>query len=353
MKKLLILPFLILLTGCVSYYYPQTALKDGVYYAEDDPSYVVYSNSYSGIAYYPWYSLDYFYMGYHPYPRYGYGGGGRWSFGFGFGYSPWYHPYGYYGYYSPWYASYNHYPYYPAWRPYHGYYSRHNGGYHRGGGDHRGGRHDRYAGNDRYDQLDPGDDSGQSNGGSDDRGSRGNPPHSYDTSQVSRYVSTAPAGYSDNRGMVIRSRGSAKTGKNRLEPDKSAPVATANVTPASYPSTQRDYQRRRSDSEVRYSSGAKQSRARTGPVESSPNASGIAINAEPQRTVAAGGNGGGSAHSAPSGTTRQASGRPPAASRPNAPASNSSRSRSSASRSSLSNQRESSRSHSSRREHRK
>ena len=89
MKKLLILPLLILLTGCVTYYYPETALEDGVYYAEDDPSYVVYPRGYAGVAYYPWSSLDYFYMGYYTYP------------GYGWGYSPWYYPYYYYGYYPP------------------------------------------------------------------------------------------------------------------------------------------------------------------------------------------------------------------------------------------------------------
>ncbi|MGD9021881.1 MAG: hypothetical protein PVF46_08790, partial [Lysobacterales bacterium] len=68
MKNLLILPLLALLSGCVTYYYPETALEDGVYYAEDDPSYAVYSDSYVSVGYYPWYSLDYFYLGYYPYP---------------------------------------------------------------------------------------------------------------------------------------------------------------------------------------------------------------------------------------------------------------------------------------------
>ena len=83
MKKLLILPLLVLLTGCVSYYYPATAYEDGVYYAEDDPAYVVYSDAYAGVSYYPWSSLDYFYLGYNPYPGYsfGYGYGSGFSFG--------------------------------------------------------------------------------------------------------------------------------------------------------------------------------------------------------------------------------------------------------------------------------
>ena len=60
MKKLLILALLILLTGCVTYYQPETALEDGVYYAEDDPKYVVYQDPYAGYGYYyPWASFDY------------------------------------------------------------------------------------------------------------------------------------------------------------------------------------------------------------------------------------------------------------------------------------------------------
>lgn len=96
MKKLLILPLLVLLTSCVTYYYPETALEDGVYYAEDDPSYVVYQGGYPYVDYYPWSSLDYFYLGYQPYPGYPYYTG--FPFGFGGGYSPWHYPYSYYGY---------------------------------------------------------------------------------------------------------------------------------------------------------------------------------------------------------------------------------------------------------------
>jgi hypothetical protein len=55
MKKLLILPLLVLLSACVRYYYPETAYEDGVYYAEDDPAYVVFQGGYAGAAYYPWY----------------------------------------------------------------------------------------------------------------------------------------------------------------------------------------------------------------------------------------------------------------------------------------------------------
>lgn len=221
MKKLLILPVFVLLSACVSYYYPETAMEDGVYYAEDDPSYVVFQGGYPGAAYYPWSSLDYFYLGYYPYPGYAFYYG--YPFGIAYVYSPWHYPRGYYGYYSPWYASYNHYPFYPAWRPYSGYCSH-------------------YSGCGRWKNMEQREDGRNRYAGRDNRG-RGNrdddvidrekvPVSSpalpvdngvYATSPFSRYVSTAPAGYSGNRGMIIRNNGVTKIGKSRLEPGKSSP----------------------------------------------------------------------------------------------------------------------------------
>jgi len=344
MRKLLILPLLVLLTGCVTYYYPQTALQDGVYYAEDDPSYVVYSNSYAGVAYYPWSSLDYFYLGYYPYPSYGfgYGYGGGFSFGISYGYSPWYYPYSYYGYYSPWYASYHHYPYYPAWRPYHGYYSR---GHHKYNKGYRGGGHDRYAGNDNHAPRNRGDENEDRYENPDERRNRGNQLNSYSASRVNRYVSTAPSGYSGNRGMVIRNRETTKIGKSRLEPSKSVPVQAASVAPSNYRTAQPNYRTRQSGGEVRYSAGAKQGRSRTGPVESSRYSKGIAISApQPVIAVAATGDGGRSRQSAPARTSRRESGPSPSGT------SNRSRSEPSSSAPSVSRHREPSQSRSSRRE---
>ena len=120
MKKLIILPLLVLLTGCVSYYSPETALEDGVYYAEDDPAYVLNSSDYSGVVYYPWSSLDYFYLGYGRYQRYAF----AYGYPYGWGYSPWGYPYGYHGYYSSWAGSYHHRYYRPGNR---GNCSRHGG----------------------------------------------------------------------------------------------------------------------------------------------------------------------------------------------------------------------------------
>lgn len=222
MSKLLTLALLILLSGCVSYYYPETALEDGVYYAEDDPAYVVYQGGHPGAAYYPWSTLDYFYLGYQPYPRCSYYYG--FPCGMVIGYSPWFYPYGHYGYYSPWYASFYHYPFYPSWQPYDGY-CRHDrvcggsdGVAYRDNGFNRHAKYDssRYAG----DEDDVTGDNEQPASNAASRTSHG----VYGTSPFSRYVSAAPAGYSGNRGMVIRSNESRKIGKSRLEPGKTAPV---------------------------------------------------------------------------------------------------------------------------------
>ena len=231
MKKLLILPLLVLLTGCVTYYYPETALDDGVYYAEDDPSYFVYSDSYADTVFYPWSSLDYFYLGYNPYPRYGFGSG--FSFGIGYGYSPWYYPYSYYGYYSPWYASHSHYPYYPTWRPYSGYCSRHSNCSNRYRNNHRVDRQGRYAGNSLDGRRNrSGEYLDDIKKPADQRRNEGTGKRSNRAAPVRRYVSTAPAGHSGDRGMVIRSRESSKAGKIRLHPDKSTPVSGVRVAPA-------------------------------------------------------------------------------------------------------------------------
>lgn len=349
MKKLLILPLLVLLTSCVSYYYPQTALQDGVYYAEDDPSYVVYSNSYAGAAYYPWSSLDYFYLGYYPYPGYriGYGYGGGFSFGISYGYSPWYYPYGYYGYYSPRYAFYNQYPYFPARRPYYGYYSHYNRGHHNSNRGHRGGGHDnRYAGNANYDARNRGAENEDRYENPVERSHKGSQFNGYNASRVNRYVSTAPSGHSSDRGMVIRSRETTKIGKSRLEPNKPASRQIVSVAPSNYQPAQSNYRTRQSGGEVRYSAGAKQGRSRTGPVESGASSQGIRISAPQSGAVAASDNGGRSRQSAPARTSRQVSA--------SASSANSRRSRSYSAppASSSSGRQKSSQSHSSRREHR-
>jgi len=211
MKKLLVLPLMLLLAGCVTYYYPESALEEGVYYAEDDPSYVFNSGDYS---YYPWSSLDYFYLGYSPYPGYGF----TYGYPFGFAYSPWDYPYGYYGYYSPRYFSYSRYPY---WRPYRGNCSRHHGCYYNDNDD-------RYAWDDHENRRNH---DGEEDGADEPRNRQNNHGRN-NVPSIRHYTSAAPSGYAGNRGMVIRSREAKKIGKSRLEPTGSVPAKTTSVSPS-------------------------------------------------------------------------------------------------------------------------
>lgn len=205
MKKLIILPLLFLLGGCVSYYQPETALEDGVYYPEDDPAYVFNSSDYSGVIVYPWSSLDYFYMGY--------GGfyGHRFAYGYpyGWGYSPLGYPYGYYGHHRPRYFS----SFYQPYWPYRGYCSPHSYCRHSQWGNGkdvheryaRSGVRDRDAVSDKREDYTP-------DGDRDDLA---------ETSTVRRHVTTAPAGYDSNRGVVVRNNGNSKVGgSHRLDSSK-------------------------------------------------------------------------------------------------------------------------------------
>ena len=352
MKKLLILPLLVLLTGCVTYYYPETALEDGVYYAEDDPSYVVDSYGYAGVAYYPWSSLDYFYLGYNPYPAWGFGYGynSGFSVGISYGYSPWHYPYNSYGYYSPWYASHYYHPYYPAWRPYRGYCSHHNGCGHRNKKNHRGDRNNYYAGNnndhDRRDRnarndnndYDRRDRSGEnSSGNRRDSERRNQDSAGSQNTSVRRYVSTAPAGYSNDRGMVIRNNQSTKIGKSRIDPNESVPVNSMRATSSTTTTAQPNYSTKRTANEVRYRSDAKQSRSRTGPVSSGSPSGSVQIAAVPSGNERATSHANRSGQEVRTNTSRKTSARPPsnsntrppAQSRPKASSKNSSRSGSS------------------------
>lgn len=193
MKNLLILLLLLLLTSCVTYYTPETAMEDGIYYAEDDPAYVVFQDGYPGGAYYPWTSLDYFYMGYRPYPFYPYYR--RYHFGLPYAYM---YPYGF-------------------WGHYHGFceHDRVCGG--RYYGNQRNNGQNRYAGNepgnnsDRHD-VEPGDEDipGQN---LDTLNSATTYGPSYN-----RYVSTMPSGYGGRRGMVIGRNETTKITESKVQP---------------------------------------------------------------------------------------------------------------------------------------
>jgi hypothetical protein len=229
-KKLLILLALIWLTGCVSYYYPEPSVEDDGYYLGEAPTAMDYPDRFARFSYYPWSSLDYFYLGYSPFPRYGFGYGfdNGFPYGIGFGYSPWFYPHSYYGYYSPWYASTYHYPYYPARRPYYG-----------------------------------------------------------DRARVNRRVSNAPPGYSSDRDLQIRSRNSAKLGRSRQEPVKSNPAGSVAVEPSSSPVAQPAQRSRRPGNGGRAVS-SKRSKAIARPVGRQPAASNTRPASAPKPKTASG-----------------------------------------------------------------
>jgi hypothetical protein len=214
MKKLIILTLFSLLGGCVSYYQPETALEDGVYYPEDDPAYVLNSSDYSGVIVYPWSSLDYFYMSY--------GGfyGHRFAYGYpyGWGYSPFGYPYGYYGHRRAWHFA----SYYDPYRwPYRGHLSHPGNSPHIQTGDSYDQR-ERYAGDDGG--------SAQDRDTADVRDDYTFHRKSGETSSVRRYVTTAPPGYSGNQGMVVRNSANKKTGSSHhLEPSKSTSAKSSSV----------------------------------------------------------------------------------------------------------------------------
>jgi hypothetical protein len=227
MKKLLILALLSLMTGCVTYYQPETALEDGVYYAGDDPSYVFNSGDYSGVVYYPWSSLDYFYLSYGAYYGYGF----TYGYPYGWAYSPWGYPYVYHGYYSPWSLPMYRYSY---WRPHYRGCSqgRHHNGCRDNGDDHGTGD-DRYARDDNESQGKPGDeveDYTQIRDGRSSKKSR---------TSGKRYFLTVPGGYAKGQAMVTRNSEKTKTGQSRPRPTAPVRAKTAGVAPSTTASAHR------------------------------------------------------------------------------------------------------------------
>lgn len=295
MKKLLLLPLLLSLSACVTYYTPEGVEESGVYYIEDAPGYVANLSSNANADYYPWASLDTFYLGDGDYPGYGYGNGG-FSFGVSMGYSPWYYPHyshysaGFDPYYSPYYQPYYPYyyrPHYSGWWPNHGYCARTNAcghGRNRHHPDDDGqGRFTGVDGPDRHPRGGGGEDSNEDPGGRHD-GSGGR-TGDHGEAPVRRYVTTAPPGSAGNRGLVVSNRGNSKPGKSHLEP-----VHTTSGQTVSAPGTTRQPQRRpatsidrsrRDSGEVRYRSGAKPGRARIEPVKSTVPFTSIAVAKEP------------------------------------------------------------------------
>ena len=312
MKKLMLIPLLAMLSGCVSYYYPAVESSDGGYNAKqdqryDDQNYTDYSGSYVNARYYPWWSVDYFYLG---------SGRAYSNFSIGFDYrygSPWYDPFygGYYPYSNFYYPSY--YPFWysfwytPFYDHHYGHHYNHYASYdhywrHRYNRYHRYAHHDhdrwtrrnrdRYTHdgrgafahdrNNRAGYRDQGRFSGN-NGYWDNLRRRGEdgpvPPRGQSRvparndqladRAVTRHVSVAPGSVSSNRGMEVRRREQRKPTRTRLEPTRPvtqiAPAARI-VTGTPQPRSQAYVSSRTPAGEVRSRAGNKQGRTRTAPV---------------------------------------------------------------------------------------
>jgi hypothetical protein len=279
------------LASCVTYYYPVPEQSDGVYYAADDPGYRGSGADYAAVSYYPWWGVDYFYLGY------GYYGSGV-SLGLSFGY-PWrpaaywsYYPYGYASwYYDPWrvswyYPSYYYgpwygYPHYNAyWHVHNRYYDRYSHGgrdhHRRGDRDHynRGDRGnvpydpDRFAGRYGRDRL---DEPTERRGGHDlPTGYGRDGMGSWEgTGSQQRRVSVAPGSGTTDRGMVVSSRDGGKWSRSRLEPvgARSTARVTDRGTVSAEPNRAPDYQLvRRGTTTVGRPVESKPSRSRTTPT---------------------------------------------------------------------------------------
>jgi hypothetical protein len=237
------------LSSCVTYYYPAPEYVDGgydpaagavegVYYAADDPGYTVSSVDYVGVSYYPWWSVDYFYLGY------GYYGSGV-SIGFSYGYPWWpthslaWYPYGYASwYYDPWrYGGWYRPPYYYGY----GYGHHHGQVYWHVHNRHHRDRYDYHRNRPGYRPYDDGRYADNNGRGRDQRqpepsdadfghyrasGYGRDEIGSWDGSGgTQRRVTVAPGNGSTDRGMVISSRDGGKWSRSRLEP-----VGAARVT---------------------------------------------------------------------------------------------------------------------------
>jgi hypothetical protein len=228
--------------------YGEEVLIEDSYYDESlqgSPAHVL-TETYVDASYYPWYSMDYFYLGSHHYRPY-YGGSyyrpyyaSSFSVGFNFGY-PFYSPYDYPRYYAGWYAPIYYYgghygsgggyrSYDPYWnRGYgrHGNYSHYDNRNGRGHGnsDNYGGRQGGY---DNHNQVGYSDDrpdgrptERREDRGTSDRGVRPGERSALmrsDATNTSRSVSVAPGRGNSDRGMVVSRRNDAKVMPSRTEP---------------------------------------------------------------------------------------------------------------------------------------
>lgn len=226
------------LSSCVTYYYPATEQADGVYYAADDPVYGSAAVEYVDVSYYPWWSVDYFYLGYSYY-------GGGVSIGYRHGYPfwprhslAWYtYPYGYAAWYHDpwrvgwWYGP----PRYDPWRGHHGhhaYWHVHNR-HHRDRYAHRSGGWDRrrhdgdrfgYYDGDRYVRGDTrsrrraGEPAENGDGHYRARGHGRDEIGSWDGDGSTRRRVSVAGSEPNDRGMVVVNRDGGKWSRSKLEP---------------------------------------------------------------------------------------------------------------------------------------
>jgi len=219
MKRWLLLPLMAMLTACVSYYQPEAAFEDGVYYPEDDPAYRYNADDfyYTRVAVYPWASLDGFYFGYWPYSTYGFGYWPYSGYGFSFVYpdEPGFAA-GYYAFYSPWYSrAYATYYAPPVWWPY-----RDNCHHHGRCREH--GKDDGDTGDDRY-VADGGHIYGYHDGGGEENAFYSNNVRNkmgrhagYPPSE--RYVSKTATGRAGYQDRAVKSKEMAQSGRSRSTP---------------------------------------------------------------------------------------------------------------------------------------
>jgi hypothetical protein len=192
------------LQGCITYYPSTYQESDAVNYSRDDIDAGWATEElvdYSDMAFYPWWSLDYYYLGGHYYRPYA----------LSYWYYPFYRPYSYYAWYDPWWRMPRYSYAYPYWYdPYwHSHYQKH---------------HDATGYRDQRSEefIDPRDRASQ--GYRPDRPSLPGP--------TSRSISMTPSSVYGDRGMQVRSRSDRKVFESHIGPGPvRAPSASGRRSP--------------------------------------------------------------------------------------------------------------------------
>jgi hypothetical protein len=253
-RLILIVLSAMLLQGCITYYYPAYEPGATDNYAEDEYSEADYfgDEAYDlgtpivdlrviSAAYYPWWSMDYYYLGPHYYrPAYfGYTSGWYSSFGYLNRYPPFYSPYGIYGpiyypspfinVYQPWYDPWFGWPGYSRGPGYIWYDSFWSGRYQAYADKNLPRQDDQQAfGISLYDTR-----VRQSTDSFADPRDRADyrPRQAEDRREISRSVSMSPALGDGNQGMEVRSRRERKVQEAHIGPAPVSSSRTVSSTP--------------------------------------------------------------------------------------------------------------------------